>query len=210
MRLKKILFEKDVVVIKWEAFSKETGVYNEMGIKVHDKPKPSFDQAIQDLQPHLISICEIETLNKKLVHATGISIVYKGEHDVMSIKITGFKTFNNSNGSMPLTSPAKEASNPMGKGTAAENLLTKKAIDICNHVIDQAKAFMKGDRIYIDMFSEENAPPPKEKTESKNEDLLNPTSKSPAKKSEKKTEKKSAKKQSKKTDKKSTKPATGK
>jgi len=195
MRLKHIEIDKGMVHIKWEVPSKEDG-YNGHSVDTHDKPKPGFIQAVMDLKSHLIVLWEVETLNAKLIHSTGISIVYKGQHQVMSVKIIGNRTFSNSNGSAAMISPAKEASNPTGKGTAAENLLSKEAIDVVKRVVEKAKQFLKGDRIVnVDMFAEE--PPPEEK-QSDNQDLL-PGDKGNTvafKKSAKKAIKKSAKKSS--------------
>ena len=191
MRLKRIIIESGMVHVKWEVSSKEDG-YNKHGIDTYDKPKPGFIQAVMDLKDHLIFLWEAESLNKKLIHSSGISIVYKGEHDVMSVKIIGYKTFSNSNGSTPMISPAKEASNPTGKSTATENLLTKDAIDVVKRVIEKAKEFLKGDRIVnVDMFADETPPVKKELD---NQDLLKQGDgkKKPAKKAVKKAAKKKA------------------
>lgn len=199
MRIKNVIIDKGLVKIKWESPANDEG-YNGHSINVYDEPQQGFVDSISDLKPHLISIWEGERLNPKLIHVTGLSIVYVGQHQAMSVKIIGNKTFNNSPGSTPFVSPAKEASNPTGKGRAMENLLGKKAIEAVNKVIEKAEAFLKGDRaVVVDMFAPE--PPPEETKKPDSQDLLDglPSSKVgdntvPFKKSKKKAVKKAAKK----------------
>jgi len=149
MRITKVKILSEVVQIAWQTPYKDGG-FNQASLESKNDPAEAFAKAVNDLKPFLISICEIEALDKKLIKATGITIKYKGENDIRNVIITGIKTYKNSNGCMTFnTSPKADRSE--GEPTAEENLLPEKCVAVIDRVIDEAKKFIKGERLQIDM-----------------------------------------------------------
>jgi len=152
MRLTKIKIIKDMVSINWETPVKG-GRMIKNTIESPDDPKPDFAKAIKALKPHLIQMCEVESLPSKLITVTGASLSYKGDNDIMNVVITGNKTHVNSGGCLNLNSPNKPAVSTTGDPTDAANLLDEKCVEKIETLIDEAKAYIKGERLQMELLN---------------------------------------------------------
>ena len=100
-------------------------------------------------------MCEVETLDKKLIRVSGVSLSYKGEFDTMNAILTGQKSHKNSNGQLNLNTPLKPAENVTGEDTAAENLLPETCVKLIKNLISEALIYINGDRSQTELKLEE-------------------------------------------------------
>jgi len=154
MRMKKIKSLREQVILEWQTPAKE-GKFNNHSLESSDEPRPEFKKALAALKPHLIAMCEIEALDKKLIRVSGVSLSYKGEHDTMNAILTGMKSHKNSNGQLNLNTPLKPSENMTGEDTAAENLLPETCVKLIKNLIGEAVIYINGDRSQTELKLEE-------------------------------------------------------
>ena len=123
----------------------------------HDNPLPSFYKALEGLNPHVLTLCELPAKDLEKVSATGITVSHKGENSdaliVARKKIRkGKRVFNISTPLLPMYPSEEEASlDHMDEEEA-------KAIE---KVIKEATKYILGERAQgqIDFQEEEEAEP---------------------------------------------------
>jgi len=151
MIIKKVKYLGELVHLEWKHEVKG-GSGSSFTLDSGDDPKPEFKKALSALKPHLIELCEVEPLDKKLIKVSGISLSYKGDNDIMSVVITGQKSHKNSGGCLNLNSPVK-AAEIAGEATAEENLLSEKCVKAVQMLIIEAEKYIKGERLQAELFN---------------------------------------------------------
>jgi len=150
MRITKIKYLKEQTIIEWQTQAGE-GKWASQSIQSPDEPNPDFKKVLNKLKSDLISILEVESLDKTLIKVTGVSLAYKGEDDTMHAVITGRKSLKNSEGGINLNTPQKAIENTTGEPTASENILSEKCVKIIKDLISEAKLYIEGERIQTDL-----------------------------------------------------------
>jgi len=154
MRIRKIKKLSEEITLEWQTAAKDEK-FNNHSLSSSDEPRPEFNSALAALKPHLIGLCEVEALNKKLITVSGVSISYKGDTSTMNAIITGQKSHERSGGCLNLNSPLKPAENITGEETASENILSEKCVDLIKDLINEAKIYIEGDRSQTELNLDE-------------------------------------------------------
>lgn len=159
----KILYVKITdgnVLIRFEKQTEdgiETGEFNSP-----DKPRKSFQDAYNDLVPHLVEICELPKEWAPDIVMSSLSISYKGERNTMGAVISATRTLRHSRTPMNISSPFKQI-NDSGADLQGDSqiFLSPAFLKVAGAVAGEAKLFMEGARVgdnQLKIFNEfENA-----------------------------------------------------
>jgi len=150
MKITKIKNLNDDTIIEWQVPIKG-GRTDKFSLSSGEDPRPEFKKALSALKKDMIELCEVESLDSKLIKVSGVSLSYKGEHDVMNVVITGQKSHKNSGGCLNLNSPVKPAEVANVEETAPESLLSEKCVAKVNALILEAKNYINGARSQGDL-----------------------------------------------------------
>lgn len=154
MRIKKVKSLNDKITIDFEKESKAGGM-TQQSISCPEPPAPEFDKALKALKPHLIQLCELESIDETLVTVTGASFGCEGEDDVMSAVITGTKSHKYSNGSLALNSPKKTFEPIKGDIVNSKLVHSEGCVEALEALISAAEGYAGGKRGQADLFDNE-------------------------------------------------------
>lgn len=153
MKIRKISASSDgTMVIDYDNPNpNRSGEIDVMSLKTKDIPRPEFKTALDNLQPHLLTILELPTGYGKNMRISGISLSVKG--DVTSANIKAVKTLQNSNSAFNIVTPKKPMS--CGEEASGADLLTDECISAIEELVSEAKLFIKGERLQSELRLED-------------------------------------------------------
>jgi hypothetical protein len=120
-----------------------------------DKPNPTFEIALLRLRKHLLDICEFSSTDEEIkkIVVKGVSFSYATENNIMGAVLTGQRSLKYSNCPLNINTPYKaediynDAGNP-------DLLLPSACVIDLYKLIDEAKAYLEGDREQLDLFKQ--------------------------------------------------------
>lgn len=105
-----------------------------------------FWQALENLVPHAMEVLELDEGYGENVRCTGLSISYADDEDsTRTVVLTLQKDLAETNSPFVFNTPAKPC-NPYGGGEDDFNCLPEKMVKAIDAVIDQARAYLGGER----------------------------------------------------------------
>lgn len=155
VKFRKIKLEKDGKV-KLEFFEEKQngGDPDEHTFVSSDRPNPSFPNSMLRLRKAVCEICELPTTDDfiRSIEVRGLSISHS-ERDGMGITITALRNLEHSDCPLVLNTPHKTED-----GENPKRIMPSWAFNECMVVMEEAQAYLEGDREQIDLFAELNKP----------------------------------------------------
>jgi hypothetical protein len=86
-----------------------SGHFNKMNFESPESADPNFIEAMQNLAPHLLFICELPEEYEDSVEIRSLRFDYEGENAIMGCAITGIRNIDTSDKPMIIISPYKSS-----------------------------------------------------------------------------------------------------
>jgi hypothetical protein len=111
--------------------------------KSRDNPLPDFILSLDALIPLVCTICELPENYGANLKVLGVTMGTQGGAD--TVQIVAQKSLSQAGKLLPIVTPPRLLAHPTQEGSYTEPLTTKDA-DLVHEVIEQAKAYVKGER----------------------------------------------------------------
>lgn len=154
IRIKKIKFTPtEKISIQYEKKNKKVHTWDEYSMTCADLPRPQLRNAMQDLGPHIIEMCELPKNYLDRITVTGVSFSYGGDKDVMGATITSQMKLTFSNCDLNLNTPHKASESYNEYEADPKQLLTDDCIKVLDNLCAEIKLYIEGERAQINMFA---------------------------------------------------------
>lgn len=160
IRFKKIKkTSDDKIHIEYEK-KNELGGWDEYSMKSAEEPHPSFERALDDLAPHVETVCEMPEGDYQAhsYKVRGVSFSYGGQLDTKGVTITAARTLLHSNSPLVLNTPHM-IEEPYGEGSDETQVMSSDMLIDIGRLENEARDYMDGKRAQMDMFAEETRQP---------------------------------------------------
>lgn len=152
IRLKKVKITKENKIMMIYEKQSQTGSYDEYQFSCSEKARPEFYDAMKNLAPHVIEMCELPDDYLPRIDVKGVSFSYGGDKEVMGATISAAMKLNDSYCDLNLNTPHK-ASDSYSEGPADEmQLLSDDCIHALNLLCKEAQLYIDGDRAQGKLF----------------------------------------------------------
>jgi len=141
MNLKQVSYKGSKVTICYEVSNDESDSFDQYKITSEETPHPEFDESLQALKPHLLSILELPEEYGTNLTVTKLAITQKGSSRFYSI--VGNKILQTANAPFNIVTPLKPDVVDEGDGSTG---LSIAAIDALKEFEHEAKKYAMGQR----------------------------------------------------------------
>ena len=153
MRFKKIKLTKEGKVQAEYEVQNEKGGMDEYSFSCSDEPKPSFIEALKDLNQDVREMCELPPDYLRRIHVSGVSFSFGGENETMGAVIIAQMLLEKSNVSLNLNTPHK-ITEYYGETGDPQQLLDPKCTCRLENLIEEAEDYVKGIRAQANLFDQ--------------------------------------------------------
>jgi hypothetical protein len=154
MRIKKVKITKENKVLL--IYEKQTKCgWDEYSFACSEEARPEFYTAMLALGEHVVEMCELPKDYLKRIKVRGVSFSWSGEKQrVMGATISAAMKLENSHPDLNINTPHKaEAMYNENTPDDEKQLLSGECIDALEHLQDECKAYINGERAQISMFN---------------------------------------------------------
>lgn len=116
---------------------------NDFSLTSTDRPRPEMYQALNDLQPIMLEILHLPEDYSEGLKPTGLTLVDKQE--VQLVTLVGQKSLPECHSPLNLATPLRFLEHPKEEGSYSP-ALDQDAIERISALVEEAKAYVKGDR----------------------------------------------------------------
>jgi hypothetical protein len=137
----------DKIHIEWQVET-ALGEVDDYSMTCSDKARPEFYQALNDLAPHVVQICELPK-----EYASGLSVIgvrLTWTNDIMGAVISAKKALMDCSSPLFLNTPHMPEK-PYGE-SAGGSLLPEKTVEALDEVVEEAERYLKGERAQMSLF----------------------------------------------------------
>lgn len=154
IRIKKIKFTPtEKISIQYEKRNEKVPSWDEYSMTCSDLPRPQLRNAMQNLKPYVIEMCELPEGYLNRITVTGVSFSYGGEREVMGATITSQMKLSLSNCDLNLNTPHK-ASEPYSDYEAdPKQLLSYECVVALDELCDEVVKYINGERAQVSVFA---------------------------------------------------------
>ena len=156
MTITKVKSTGDKVHIEYEQLS-DSGLPDEYSITCNQKAKPEFYLALNELAKHVLHICDLPKEYAEDLSVIGVSFSYRDE--IMGAVISARKMLLDCDSPLFLNTPHMPEK-AYGK-TAGNKLLPQKTVEALDELIQEAEAYVNGDRAQLKLALEGTKSVPK-------------------------------------------------
>jgi hypothetical protein len=117
---------------------------NDHNIKCRDNPLPAFDKAVSALAPLVIELLHLPSAYIENLKATGITISDASGND--QVCVVAQKSLVDAAAPFNICTPLRLMDLPEKPGSVSTPPLTDAQVELVDEVVEQAKAYIKGDR----------------------------------------------------------------
>jgi hypothetical protein len=150
-RIRKVkLTKEEKIMIVFEQMA--GGDWDEYSLTCSEKALPSFYQAVQDLVPHVIEMCELPADYAERIIVRGVSVSYGGEAEVMGATITAQMTLMKSNCPLNLNTPHKASDSYSESDADPNQLLSDNCIAALKALYRECERYIDGERAQGKLF----------------------------------------------------------
>lgn len=130
----------------------QAGVWDEYSITCSDRARPEFYEALKNLSPHVVEMCELPEGYLGRIKVRGVSFSYGGEKEVMGATITAQMKLNHSNCDLNLNTPHKASDSYSDSAPDENQLLSAHCIDALETLCGECELYINGDRAQSNLF----------------------------------------------------------
>lgn len=151
VKFRKIKIQPDGKVFLAYFEEKESGLYDEATLESPDQPNPSFPNALMRLRKGILELCELPTDDEQItsIEVRGLSISHSDKVG-MGITLSALKKLKYSDQPLCLNTPHKYED-----GDDPKRIMPSWIFNECLVVIEEAQAYLEGDRAQLDMFKQD-------------------------------------------------------
>lgn len=142
-------FQYDIILSRDE---KGVEIKEEYTLICHEEPIGNFNDYLQGLKPHVVSLCELPADYVKRVEVRGISLSYNGENRTLGAVITGVMNYKKSNGVLVLNTPHK-TENFLNESESGDpnQLIDEDCAELLYQLFKESEKYIKGERQQINI-----------------------------------------------------------
>ncbi|MDI6808283.1 MAG: hypothetical protein QME66_04780 [Candidatus Eisenbacteria bacterium] len=152
MRIKKVkVTGEDRVHIAYETMN--NGQWDEFSLTCAQKAAPGFYEALKDLVPHVVEICELPKEYSSRIAVQGVSASYAGEKEVMGATILAALLLDHSNCNLNLNTPYKISESYSDGPGDEKQLMTDECCKALEELYEECEKYIRGLRVQIELFA---------------------------------------------------------
>ena len=140
--------------IEYKQYNTNADTWDEYTLTCADAPRPELIKALQNLDKHVIDICELPINYKDRILVTGVSFSYGGENETMGAVIISQMKLEHSNCNLNLNTTHKisESYTP-DQQIDPKHLLSDECVRDLYKLIEEVNLYIDGERAQIRLFS---------------------------------------------------------
>ena len=138
------------IEVHYEQENGSTGTWDEFTMKSFEAPVSELEVALQDMDEHVIDICELPAVMRDQLTVSGVSISYTD--DIQGVVITSMRSLSGSNGPMIINTPHFSAQ-PYGEGSdASMSVFSLECGAALEYLETQVFKYIDGERAQMGLF----------------------------------------------------------
>lgn len=153
MRFKKIKMTREGKIQMEYEIKNSKGGLDEFSFSCVDEPKASFVNALNDLRPDVLEMCELPDDYLNRIRVSGVSFSFGGENETMGAVLIASMVLYKSNVALNLNTPHK-TEDFYGETGDENQLLSSECVSRLNRLTEEAEDYVKGIRAQGNLFNQ--------------------------------------------------------